>query len=92
MRLTCPRCGAQYEIAESAIPVAGRVAVGAGRFLFAAILRRRRPVLFRRAVEKRIALELRFDIGDKIEIRELEQLDRLHQLRCHHQQLALTEL
>ena len=24
MRLTCPRCGAQYEIAESAIPVAGR--------------------------------------------------------------------
>ncbi|MFD2440012.1 zinc-ribbon domain-containing protein [Paracoccus kondratievae] len=24
MRLTCPRCAAQYEIAESAIPPAGR--------------------------------------------------------------------
>ncbi|MEF9602131.1 zinc-ribbon domain-containing protein, partial [Paracoccus sp. PXZ] len=24
MRLTCPRCAAQYEIAESAIPASGR--------------------------------------------------------------------
>ena len=48
--------------------------------------------MLRGAIEERIALELGFDIGDKIEIGELKQLDRLHQLRGHHQQLALTEL
>ena len=52
----------------------------------------RSAVVVGRAIEKWIALELGLDIGDKIEIGELKQLDRLHQLRGHHQQLALTEL
>ena len=50
-----------------------------------------RPVLDA-AVEQRIALEFRFDVSDQIEIRELQQLDRLHQLRRHHQRLALADL
>ena len=48
--------------------------------------------VFGAAVEQRIALELGFHIGDQIEIGELQQLDRLHQLRRHHQRLALPDL
>ena len=44
------------------------------------------------AVEQRIALELRFDVGDQIQIRQLQELDRLHELRRHHQRLALADL
>ena len=44
------------------------------------------------ALEQRIALELGLDIGGKIKAGELQQLDGLHQLRRHHQRLALAEL
>ena len=42
--------------------------------------------------EQRIAFELRFHIGGEVEIGELQQLDGLHQLRRHHQRVALAEL
>ncbi len=44
------------------------------------------------AVEQRVLLELGLDIGDQIEIGELQQLDGLHQLRRHHQRLTLSDL
>ena len=43
------------------------------------------------ALQQRIALQFAFHIGGQIEIRELQQLDGLHQLRRHHQSLALAE-
>ena len=43
-------------------------------------------------VEQRIALEFRFHVGGEVEIGELQQLDGLHQLRRHHERLALPEL
>ena len=43
-------------------------------------------------LEQRIALELGVDIGDEVEVGELQQLDGLHQLRRHHQRLALPDL
>ena len=44
-----------------------------------------------RPFQKRVPLEFGVDIGDKVEIGKLEQFDRLHQLRRHHQRLALPE-
>ena len=44
------------------------------------------------AIEQRIALQLFLDKGRQIEIRQLQQLDGLHQLRGHHQRLRLPEL
>ena len=43
------------------------------------------------ALQQRIALELAFHIGRQVEIGELQQLDGLHQLRRHHERLALPE-
>ena len=43
------------------------------------------------ALQQRIALEFAFHIGRQIEIGELQQLDGLHQLRRHHERLALPE-
>ena len=43
------------------------------------------------ALQQRIALQFAFHIGGEIEIGELQQLDGLHQLRRHHQSLALAE-
>ena len=43
-------------------------------------------------LQQRIALELLLDEGRQIEIGQLQQLDRLHQLRRHHQRLGLAEL
>ena len=45
-----------------------------------------------RALEQGIALELAFHIADEVEVGELQQLDGLHQLRRHHQRVALPEL
>src|SRR6266568_890602 len=42
-------------------------------------------------LEQRIALELVVDIGGEIQIGELQQLDGLHQLRRHHQRVALPK-
>ena len=42
------------------------------------------------AFEERIAFELGFDIGGKIEARKLQKLDRLQELRRHDQGLALA--
>src|SRR5262249_49241616 len=50
------------------------------------------PITLSRPLEQRIALELSLDVGGKIEIGELQQLDRLHQLRRHHERMALTNL
>ena len=44
------------------------------------------------SLQQRVALELRFHIGGKVEMGELEQLDRLQQLRRHHQGLPLAHL
>ena len=44
------------------------------------------------ALQQRVFLELGFDIFRKLEIGELQQLDRLLQLRRHHQGLALFQL
>ena len=44
------------------------------------------------ALEQRIALELALDIVGEFEIRQLQQLDRLLQLRRHDQGLALLQL
>lgn len=44
------------------------------------------------ALKQRIALKLVLDERHKVEIRQLQQLDRLHQLRRHHQRLRLAEL
>ena len=46
---------------------------------------------FAGALQQRIALQFAFHIGGEVEIRELQQLDGLHQLRRHHQSLALAE-
>ena len=44
------------------------------------------------ALEQRVLFELPFDVGGQIQVRELQQLDRLHQLRRHHERLALAHL
>jgi hypothetical protein len=44
------------------------------------------------ALKQRIALELGFDEGDQLHVGELQQLDRLLQLRRHHQTVALPKL
>ena len=44
------------------------------------------------ALQQRIALQFLFHEGRKVEIGQLQQLDRLHQLRRHHQRLGLAEL
>ena len=46
---------------------------------------------FGSAFQERIALELVVHIGGQVEIRELQQLDGLHQLRRHHKRLALPD-
>ena len=43
-------------------------------------------------LQERIALELGLHIGGKLRMRELQQLDRLHELRSHRQGLALAQL
>ena len=43
------------------------------------------------AFQQRILFEFALDIGDQIEVRQLQQLDGLHQLRRHHQRLALAD-
>ena len=44
------------------------------------------------ALEQRIALELRLDEGVELEVGQLQQPNRLLQLRRHHQLLALPQL
>ena len=43
-------------------------------------------------LEKRILLELLSDIGGELEVGQLQQLDRLLQLRRHDQGLALAQI
>ena len=59
-----------------------RRAVAAGR-------RRRRR---RRQLQQRVLLDLGGDVVGELEVRHLQQLDRLLQLRRHHQRLVLPEL
>ena len=44
------------------------------------------------ALEQRIALDLLVDEAVELDMRQLQQLDRLHQLRRHHQRLRLAQL
>ena len=44
------------------------------------------------ALEQRVPLKLGLDEGGKLDIGELQQLDRLLQLRRHHQAVALPKL
>ena len=44
------------------------------------------------AFEQGILFELPLDVGGQIQVRELQQLDGLHQLRRHHERLALPHL
>ncbi len=43
-------------------------------------------------LKQRIALKLVLDEGHQVEIGQLQQLDRLHELRRHYQRLRLAEL
>ena len=47
---------------------------------------------FAGAFQQRIALQFVFDEGGEVEVGQLQELDRLHQLRRHHQRLRLAEL
>ncbi len=53
---------------------------------------RRRRFALAGALEEGVAFKLPFDIGGQIQVRELQQLDGLHQLRRHHERLALPHL
>ena len=44
------------------------------------------------AFEQGVLFELPLDVGGQIQVRELQQLDGLHQLRRHHERLALPHL
>src|SRR5262249_38807593 len=50
-----------------------------------------RLLAFARALQQRIALELVLHVGGEVEIGQLQQLDRLHELRRHHERLALAD-
>ncbi len=43
-------------------------------------------------LQQRITLELGIDVGGEVEVGELQKLDRLQELRRHHQGLALAHL
>ena len=45
-----------------------------------------------RLAEARVPLELALDIGLELQVRQLQQFNRLLQLRRHHQGLALAHL
>ncbi len=61
----------------------GRLAVRLGR-------RRGLGRLALRAFEQRVLLDLGLDVGHELEVGELQQLDRLLQLRRHDQRLRLS--
>ena len=42
-------------------------------------------------LQQRVALKLGVDVGGEVEVGELQQLDRLHELRRHHERLALPD-
>jgi hypothetical protein len=46
----------------------------------------------RRFDQQRVGLELALDVAGQFQLRELQQLDRLLQLRRHHQRLSLAQL
>ena len=72
------------------VPVAAGVAVVGP--LDGRLARHRRLRAVGSALEQRIALQLLLDEGGQVQVRQLQQLDRLHQLRRHHQRLRLAEL
>ena len=81
------RCGRFVAIGRARIPVAG-IFAPLGRRL----ARNRWLGAVTGALKQRIALQFLLDEGRKVEIGQLQQLDRLHQLRRHHQRLGLAEL
>ena len=76
------------------VAIGGTCIVAVGKFgpLRRRFARDRRLGAVTGAFEQRISLQFLFDKGRKVEIRQLQQLDRLHQLRRHHQRLGLAEL
>src|SRR5262245_35338175 len=105
-RARCVGVGGRHVVELGCRPLRGRGAVGLAATLgpigHGSLPLRRRRALGRPplavafalpgALKQRIALELSLDIGGKVEIGELQQLDGLHQLRRHHQRMALANL
>ena len=79
--------GSAVAIAGTGLLVFGILALLRHRFT-----RNRRLCAVAGALEQRISLQFLLDEGRKVEIGQLQQLDRLHQLRRHHQRLRLAEL
>ena len=77
---------------DLAIGRAGIVVTGVFTTLGRRFARDRRLGAVAGALKQRISLKFLFDKGRKVEIRQLQELDRLHQLRRHHQRLGLAEL
>ncbi len=86
------RGAAGFHVLADPVGGPGAVLLALGRGAFRLGGGRRRLILALGALEQRIAFELALDIGGEIEAGELQQLDGLHQLRRHHQGLALAEL
>ncbi|MGY4317063.1 hypothetical protein ACVWW1_006390 [Bradyrhizobium sp. JR3.5] len=70
----------------------GTIGIAVVRPLHSRLARHRRFRPVGGPLEQRIALQLFLDKGRQIQVRQLQQLDRLHQLRRHHQRLRLAEL
>jgi len=51
----------------------------------------RLPLALPDLLQQRIALELALHVSRKVQVGELQQLDGLHQLRRHHERVALTD-
>src|SRR3546814_6654173 len=60
-------------------------------FPYTTLFRSAAVAVGRRGIEQRIAFERLGQIGLEFEVRQRQQLDRLLQLRCHHQRLRLAE-
>ena len=82
------RLGAPCGVALEPVAVGGRSRLGLGLLRLVA----RGVVLRLGALQQRVALDLLVDEALELEMGELQQPDRLHQLRRHHQRLRLSQL
>ena len=81
------RGAADFEVAVD--PVAGLALILDGGWGFGLLFGGSRLALAG-AFEQGVAFELPFHVSGQIQVRELQQLDGLHQLRRHHERLALA--
>ncbi len=82
------RFGAPSRLVLEPVAVGGRLRLGLGLLRLVA----RGVVLRLGALQKRVALDLLVDEVLEFEMSELQQPNRLHQLRRHHQRLRLSKL